>query len=370
MRAVFWLWTTLLGPQLAIPSPHVDDPEIPERGVDLTWSAPVGCPDAVAFANLLGSLLASTLELRDDASIKIEGDIRPSEAGFALKLSLVTPNETVHRELSAETCDALVQAGAVIVAAPILASGNANQAAPVSEILQTPEAGNEATNEATNTPVAHATSPPASSIPTTPTAEAGRVEDPPPPTRASKPPRFRERSFIVGVMAGPTFRIGPGLTSGWLQAYLGVRGKVWSVEAVGVHNFQTESPARDQISAVVRLWAGGLRLCWRPNTASLEFPLCGGLLAGAAIGEGRGPLESDPVPSTRPWVVLPIEVGLLWPRRGRVALRTTIGGAITVVAPRYHAVFSNSAEEIWQAPRLGVFVSVGPQVSLPLHHVP
>jgi len=353
LRATLWLGLVLTQPvEEAIPAP--DLAERSPTGIALTWSSVEGCPDASAFAELLRSLIPTTLRFHEDGEFEVHADIRPNTPGFRLELRLSTPEHTSERTFAGPQCDALAQAASVVVATQIfIEQDSARERAQVQAVPLAPMP----------TP---STAPPRPTVQPEPESPEGRLptqavaSDPIPTTSRSR----LHGSFFLGVVGGPTYRIGPAL-SGMLEGFLGFRRGPVTFEAFGLHNFRSGSAPSDEVSASVRVSGGGVRSCWAPTLGQLGFRLCGGLVAGAATGEGRGSFASTLGPSVRSWMAIPFELGLEWPRKGRLALRVSAGCAIAVLRPRYHVLLGNESRPVWQAERVGVFVSLGPQITLP-----
>jgi hypothetical protein len=110
-------------------------------------------------------------------------------------------------------------------------------------------------------------------------------------------------------------RVGP-------QAALagGLLGGRWRVELTAMYRAPTTqyTEVDPSAGARVRMWALGARGCGVLRAGAVELPLCGGLEAGQALGEGVGfgGARTDRLP----WVALVFGPALAWAPRPWLAL--------------------------------------------------
>jgi hypothetical protein len=98
-----------LGRLLVQPAAQADDAD--EATIELAWRAIPGCPDAVVVRERWQGALAGT-----DARVRIAASVeRTADDRWLLQLDAVGPAGRGTRELVADSCDALVEAAAVIV---------------------------------------------------------------------------------------------------------------------------------------------------------------------------------------------------------------------------------------------------------------
>lgn len=106
---------------------------------------------------------------------------------------------------------------------------------------------------------------------------------PKPADRAARPRGFVRVTGGLEALGMP--RLGPavGLAGG-------LSGRRWRVEVTGLYRAPTTEYTQSdpQAGARVRLWAVGARGCGVLRARQVEFPLCGGLEGGQALGEGVG----------------------------------------------------------------------------------
>jgi hypothetical protein len=123
-----------------------------------------------------------------------------------------------------------------------------------------------------------------------PAAGAGPLEEnvpsdmpPKPAARAARPRGFVRVTGGIEALGMP--RVGPavGLAGGLL-------GRRWRVEVTGLYRAPTTEFTQldPQAGARVRLWTVGARGCGVLRARQVEFPLCGGLEGGQALGQGVG----------------------------------------------------------------------------------
>lgn len=174
-------------------------------------------------------------------------------------------------------------------------------------------------------------------------AEARRVAPPeatPGPAAAKRLPAARMRARPGGFarLAGGVEALGmPGVGA---QAALaaGLRGHAWRVELVGMYRGPTRvvSAVDPGVGARVRLWTIGARGCGVLRLAAVvEVPLCVGVEAGQAIGDGLGyaGAQRDAIA----WAAVTVGPALVWLLRPRLALWAGLDVALPVVRGRFSA---------------------------------
>ena len=249
---------------LALTQPAVPVPPPDEDAVSFT--APQGCPSAddvrARVTEYLGGK-ATLVGVRIDARVEAR-----AEGGFTLDVTVGSASGTTHHELSADTCETLANAVALVAAVAL----DPLDVAAAIEAARKPEPEPEpAPPEKAAAPPEPA---PKRSPPRTP-----RVE---PPKR--RPVLFALRpDFAIDYGPLPRLGIGGGFTTT-------VLGRGWRAEAgmVALAPRHAASGIVPSATAAVGLVAGRARGCGVLGRSLVEFPLCGGVEIGALRGQGDG----------------------------------------------------------------------------------
>lgn len=298
----------LLSQPAGAASPHTD-----AETVQLEWDAPARCP---AHAQVLEAIqMRWRADPGFDPKLRIHARVRVEivEAGLEAQLHVTAPSGAAERTLSAERCETIVEASALIVA---MTAGAMLEPSPASESVPPPP---EEPAKPTTTPERPTPSvePPAS--PTEPAAAPH--EDPSRPRsggqlRASGGIGLGGIATVAGSVGG-----GAGLTLGRWQ--LDVVGRYWFVQRLPV-------PDQTDLGANVRRWTLGPRLGPVFRWRRFEFPLQVGLDAGLAHARGYG--ITTPRSSARPWVSVGLFPAALWRATPHVALG--VGAELSAVLLR------------------------------------
>lgn len=309
---------------------------LPAQGVDVRWRGDPRCPEA-EFQGSLARYLAEASERRP---VEVTAEVRrDGEARWSASLELTTADGRSARTLRGRSC-AEVSDAAAFVTAVVVDPGVLTRPAP-GAIVPAP-AEEEASPAEGDAPeeIVDMTSGPGEMSPRTgsepagvgpavgqdelelspgtpalePVAAVGSELSPGPEPR---PPAGR-RGFVRvagGLEALGMPGVGPqlGLTTGLL-------GARWRAELTGMYRAPTTrfTDVDPSAGARVRLWTVGVRGCWVPPTRGVEVPLCGGLEAGQALGEGVGyaGAQADRIP----WVAALLGPALAWAPRPWLAL--------------------------------------------------
>jgi hypothetical protein len=84
--------------------------------IELSWSAPAGCPDREVVLRAIRDLVGESPTPQSPPEFWVRGQIEAHEDVFRLDLSWRTARDHAERAMSAKTCDELARAAALIVA--------------------------------------------------------------------------------------------------------------------------------------------------------------------------------------------------------------------------------------------------------------
>jgi len=308
-----------------------DDP------VALDWRAPAHCPDAAAVLDELASLTA----LDGEARVRVTGNTREVGGRFELALRITTTSMSLRRRLTADRCETLGQAAALLIAIALDPLEVASQVAAVSATPQLRPL-------AEDLPLA-IVGPEAVPVPTPRVVVPVRVM---PPVR-----RVRTQGLLRvegAIDAGATPRVAADV--------VGVVGLLRPRVRVELHGLYTVRQALQlggtQVGSLAR-WAVGARGCGRVVQRRLEVPLCAGIEAGQFLGSGGG-ITVDRQSPRPPWLALLAGLGLIWSPHPRVGLGVR---AELVLAP-IRAGFRVGEQVVHTVDPAGVRVGFGIEVRL------
>jgi hypothetical protein len=292
-----------------------------EPELALSWQAPVGCPAQkdveTQFARLLGGPARVPTGKHIDASAVVRA---PSTDRWALELSTSMDGANGRRNLSGDSCAAVAQAAALILALMIdpAAAVRASEPAP----------------------------PPPPPPPPTVTA-------PPPPPPPRKPVPLAARALAGGVFAllpSPTPAAGLAV---------GLRGDRYALEVLALATLESraDSSVLPTAGGDLRLVTAGPRACVGPGGKSVIFQACLGGELEWLTGSGFG------VPGARSQrVVMPAGTGglmmvvPLWPH---VALSLDVVGAMRNDHPTFVLDLADGTNRLFQVPKASAFAAAG-----------
>jgi hypothetical protein len=280
----------------------------PSEAEWLRWRAPASCPDAArvheAITARLGRELDAT-EIEVDAVVQDRGS-----NGLALTLRTTRAGIADARELTSGTCDALVDATALVVAVAIdpIAAVTTLQAIRAAE--PAPEAP----------AIEEAFVPPPAPIP------EAVPERPKTTTTVDAPvPRRRRLDVLLAASGGVETGAMPGPSGGPNVAV----AIAWPRARIEVAGFYLAP--RDSITGegTVRVQMGVMsaRACGRLRSGRFEAPLCAGLEIGASRGDGIEVV--DPRTAHGRWIAPAASAGAL----GWVTPRVALGARVELAIP-------------------------------------
>jgi hypothetical protein len=338
------------------------DPQ-PNGSVEFRWDAPTEqCPSEAEVLAQLERLLGGPVAEQGDRRLTAIARVRQEADGrWDLLLWTVTQEATSQRSMSGADCVVLAEAAALLAAMAIdpsvLARGEASQAAvEQAEQAETVEGGGPVPESEVVEPMAE---PPAPEQiePSTPT------EPPQPEPSQSEPPPRPQRRFIVaaGANAGVSFGDLPGVGP-ILRLGLAMQWPHARVELDGHYGFLRRARFEDgeMVGADLRHGMVVARGCGvlHARAAKLEFPICGGLEAGALVGHGVGFTVIED--GRLPWLAVDVAAGLAWVPIPRLAVGLRVEPWVALVRGRFTA--EQGATELWRPLPLGVRAVAGLEV--------
>ena len=207
----------LLGPPdvVVAHTPGDDDP------LELTWSAPDGCPEAAQVREHVRRRAGTTALRRTLARGRIE---RLDDGTWMLELVLEGDDGAFRRELRGTSCEALTAAAGLLIA--VAADPTTQSGAPPDEAA--PPLGSPFDEDITNPPVVASAAPPSRAPPTP------RASDTRPPVETSMRTRSRGVDAALRVDIGGQFlRVLPAIADASFGGALAVRWPRASAELRG-----------------------------------------------------------------------------------------------------------------------------------------
>lgn len=307
-----------------------------KRAVDFRWHAPASCPDEAQVIAQLEETIGAPV-VREGARLNVIASVRQAADGtHALRLYTVDGMETRQRtDLVMEDCEGLARAAVMI------ASMTLNAAGP------TPETVEEVVLDEAGAPVA-----------------APKPEPKPEPKLKPLPPakpvarRARPRGalrlaggMLAGVLPsiGTVLRVTPALL--WPRARLELE-----VSYGPRRRIRFEDPAQAKVSFA----AGAVRGCGVPRVGNVEFPLCGGIELGAALGRTEA-FEQNASGRTLFAAIL-LAPAVIYVPHPRVGVGLLVEGAGHLVRPGF---YTDDHGFIYQASPVSVRVLAGVEARFP-----
>jgi len=290
--------------------------------VQLDWVAPAECPSVDDVVAMAERNIAT-----EGRGVHADAQVRRAQSGYRLRLTLHGNGEAHVREVDAESCQAVAEAAALLVAVASESRG-AQPAVDASEVQP------DAPAFVPPPPESNADDSPAQSE-TAVEATAAPREDaarPSPPT----PKRDRRLSGLVrldGMLQ--LLRLLPGATAG-VGLSGGIRGRRWRAEARARYAFArpVDDSAPLQGGADISLWTGGASGCYEPRFGRISLPLCGGASVGQMLASGRD--VARPQDAVFPFAEVTAGGGATMAFTRTIALAVGIEGALSIVRPKFH----------------------------------
>lgn len=191
------------------------------------------------------------------------------------------------------------------------------------------------------------------------------IEPSPLPDLAPRPRPWVLRASLRGLLTvgvPPTLGGGGqlGLEAGWrdlVDVQLGVLAT-----SAGAQPVDAGAQSSGEATLTVSLVAGRADACVGPRLRRVRPRLCGGVLAGAALAEGRG--FRDDYRATLPWLAVAlggdVRVGL----SARTALSFGLDGLVSLVRPVFDVREDFEVRQLRDLPRFGAAIGMGVVVTL------
>lgn len=285
--------------------------------VELDWKVPDDCPSEAAFVEMVEAEARVQAEADDppvlEASVAVEalgGD------RWSLTLQMRRGDELDVREMEGESCEAVVEAAALVVSLRV-----------VEWIRSTPPATESTPEPALEPP------PP---LPMTAPREPDRTPAPAPEPEPERPGEPIDLGGWLGIHGGLALGVGPGV-GGAVAIDGGLIGRWWRA-GLGFQamprrliDHPNDGTVRGRFDLVVGEAVG----CGVPAAGPVEFPLCGRVAFGGLRGAGEGNVD-QPEPAWRRWVGLGGSAGAAW----RVTERLAPALSVEALAPLQSRAFS------------------------------
>jgi len=293
------------------------------EAIAITWDAPASCPDAEYLRQRISEHLRGVEVEATDVRARV---LAPAVAGARWRLQLAIGDEG-QRELEGESCAALADAAAVMVAISLNAAA---QAAELTIPEPPPEApGSDVVRAEPSEPDAVPAAVPASAAAPAEPAEPGPSPiDDDDAVRSSSAGRPLQAVLGVTTAAHGVGLPAPGVGLG---GRVGVRWGPLVVALVGTHWFRRERPVVGEVAARYRLSTAGLEPCGvlalGRSPRAFEPFACG--VAEVGVLRAEGVRAVSPKLQRHPWVGLGAGVGAAWVPRAWLAVSLRVD----VVAP-------------------------------------
>ena len=284
------------------------------------WDAAPGCPSREDFIRRVEA--ESDLRVEDAAApvLTAEVAIRPLDDARWRLTMLLRPGGSVdeptdERRLEADTCDAVVEAAALVVSMRIVEL--APQSGPEREPQLVPELTPDPSGPRRE-PERRSTRDDRTALPREAQDEAPPplLEDPEIGSRASaerrEAPQPRDLGGWLGAQGGLALGVLPGV-GGAVGLEGGLEGDHWRA-GVAIHGApvrRAEHPQAHAVRGRFDLVAAEVIGCGVPSVKRVGFPLCGRFSAGGIRGVGAGDVAL-PTPRWVDWLGLGGSVGVSW----------------------------------------------------------
>jgi hypothetical protein len=303
----------------------------PAAGVELTWSAPEGCPPVEDVRARLDALLGD----REAGApfVRLEATVSRKDGTFALQMRTETASGTNTHALSSPDCQALADGAALVaaVAADPLAVDRSLEASQSEEPELPPD-------EVT-------------------------VTRTPPDDDADGRPRGRLRLARFALRADglleygmlPKLGLGPVITAGLI-------GPQWRVElgAIVLVPRPVFTDDTNTAGAAIGAWSLRARGCGVPVVSIVEFPVCAGFEGGQMTARPLGNV-TDNRDDRRGFGLFSFGGGFGISPRPFIALLAGVDGIVALSRPR----FDVAGMLLHQPGRIGVRATVGLELRVP-----
>lgn len=338
---------------LALAAPAPAAPQPAPTPVDLRWSAPAECPDAAAFLHATEELVGRTLAIDEHAELRVDGRVTVSEGVYALQLRF-GHDENPARTLEAAQCDLLVDAGSLVVATRLLEALDG----PAPPRVPEPITAREPTADP-GPPIPRAPTPASLPVTTEPRPPAAEPRTAPDDT----PPADRSLRVAIAVLGGASFGVQPSV-AGTLQGDVALLLPSARVTIGARHGFATTARASEDFGVRVSATSAHGLGCWDPALGRIDVPVCAGIEIGALVGRGDGRAQTSTT-SRQLFAAIPLQAGIGWAVRPRLALRADLRAGIAIDRPGFHVEIPGDTLELFRMGAGSIAGSVGIELRLP-----
>lgn len=296
----------------------------PPTDSGVSWEGTTTCPEP---PDLLERLQARGVDVLTDANgFAIHVTTEPHSQGHALTVTMRGPDLAYTRTIVAQDCEALWDAGVLVVAVTLeqgqTAEGREQGVPEIPKSIENTESDTSAS-------VATETKPPHEAT----HRESVTDEKTSVPARAGPSQRIPWAwainagggAAVAGLGPQPAGQLALGVFTQRRRVRLGLG--VWSQLGPTVHSQSSTGSSR------LRIAAGTIYGCFVPGGSGGEVPLCGGLDAGILHAQGRG-FEGETRSSVGPWLGVQLSVRPTWRITARWSLRIDVIGSLAATRPR------------------------------------
>jgi hypothetical protein len=322
-------------------------------GLELSWSAPAGCPEKADVLREIERLLGSDRALTEGLPLRALAEVRAEGQRFRLELRFPSPESELTRYVESDVCGELQGAAALILA---LSLDPANPRLAAAELPGSVTPGNPTPAPATS---AGETAPATTAPPPAAPAEPAAPVAPPPAAAAAEAPSRAQPRFVppfggirpvldVGTLPSPAF-------GGKIDFGFRVEPIVLVIEGA---LFAPQTHTVEGAGGSFLFGALSVLPCWRPDFGRVFVVPCALAEASFVFASGEGVDQPEQPFTWFPRFGLGAELG--YALSSRVALA---GGVFGLVAPARPRFVVADGVELFTPSTVAVRVSAGLEIS-------
>lgn len=320
---------------------------------ELEWHAPPGCPDVAELLERISEQADGAL-VANEALVAVGHVEQSADGRWILELDLFGEGPGTHRVIEGETCEAITNAAAIILALRRVEAPAESQVLPAPQPQERRPPSNATANIAER-PLA-----PATRDEGLPSPSAMRHESRQPPPRD---PIARTIHGWLAAAGGLALGILPGV-GGAASVEGGISGRFWRF-GLGVRGFPARTnrhPQDPEITGRFDLVSGSIIACGIPLQGRWLLSLCARFEAGAVRGVGEGAV-SEPRPRWSPWMGAGATVAMAWWVLPRFAPFVALDGIAGVLRPAF--VVGRASGDLFVVRTPGFRAWLGVEVRIP-----